>query len=135
MSKLRHYNLMPKPVALKLLARHKNHATWRRSSVLLPVAWLPFERMVDGSARDYLQAGGHFCCPQKGIKVMDSQNVPNNQKVAPVLIEQTAKKWKKLQLIGVVLFIVFGVALLVSPNTFTTLLFFVSIGIFVWGRF
>jgi uncharacterized membrane protein HdeD (DUF308 family) len=52
-----------------------------------------------------------------------------------VLIEQTAKKWKKIQLIGVLLFVIGGVAMLVSPNGFTILMFFAGAGVFLYGKF
>lgn len=63
---------------------------------------------------------------------MDNQNIPTQQ---PMLIEQTAKKWKKLRLIGVLVFIFGGVLALVAQNGFTLTLPFIGAGIYAWGRF
>jgi uncharacterized membrane protein HdeD (DUF308 family) len=77
-------------------------------------------------------AGVGFCVSYPAESYfMEEQKV----KQETVLIEQTAKKWKAAKLIGVVLFVIGGVALVVKPNAFTFLILLAGVAIYCYGRF
>lgn len=63
------------------------------------------------------------------------QDVQTQNKNQTVLVEQTSKKWKGLKLAGILIFIIGGVALIVSPNGFTGFLLFLGIALYMVSRF